>query len=299
MFRIEFQNPRRNFVQLTMLFQNSLQIHIEIVVIGDKANRTVGQSGGGPYVLNRIAQLKLNSRDERIYALDCLLGFCIVVRLVLARIDLLEIGTASGHRLEWSCLVHANRGQPEFVDRIRHQKDFDAFRTESFQLRTALNRFQFVAGYVVNRFLALFHPRCVFREADQLIASRRPKSNKIKQLLAMLEIFVETFLQRRTKRLPETSISFAFLFRLLSQRIQNTAGDAGLNPGEYRVVLQQFAADIQGQIFGIDHPAQKAQPRREKMLAVIGDEDTLYIQLHATFALRMKQIERPRRWHIK
>ena len=114
----------------------------------------------------------------------------------------------------------------------------------------------------------------------------------------MLEIFVETFLQRRTKRLPETSISLAFLFRLLSQRIQTRLVTPALIRASTGLFCSNSRLTFRGRSSESITP-RKSATKTEKMLAVIGDEDTLYIQLHATFALRMKQIERPRRRHIK
>jgi len=62
-------------------------------------------------------------------------------------------------------------------------------------------------------------------------------------------------------------------------------------------VLQHFAADVEGQILGIDDALQEAQIARQDFGAILGDEDPAHIELQAMLALGMEQIHRPRSGH--
>ena len=57
-------------------------------------------------------------------------------------------------------------------------------------------------------------------------------------------------------------------------------------------MLQDLPAHVQRQIFGINDPSDKTQPRRHQLLVVIGDEDPLDIELYAGFVVHMVQVER-------
>src|SRR3546814_13395467 len=57
---------------------------------------------------------------------------------------------------------------------------------------------------------------------------------------------------------------------------QHLLAESAADLGEARVVLQQLAADIQRQVFGIDDAAQEAQVGRQQLRAVLRDEDSLH-----------------------
>src|SRR3546814_14078902 len=59
----------------------------------------------------------------------------------------------------------------------------------------------------------------------------------------------------------------------------------------FRSVLQQLAADIQRQVFGIDDAAQEAQVGRQQLRAVLRDEDSLHVEPDAGLAVGMEEVE--------
>ena len=69
--------------------------------------------------------------------------------------------------------------------------------------------------------------------------------------------------------------------------------DAGSpDAGEHAVLLQDFAADVERQIFAVDDAANEAQVLRQKLLRVVHDEDALYVELYAALVLGLVEIER-------
>src|SRR4029077_5492031 len=54
-----------------------------------------------------------------------------------------------------------------------------------------------------------------------------------------------------------------------------------------------FAGHVERQVGAVDDTAHEAQVARQN-IGIIGDEDALDVKLYAAFAVRIKQIERPR-----
>src|SRR3546814_3343450 len=72
---------------------------------------------------------------------------------------------------------------------------------------------------------------------------------------------------------------------------QHLLAESAADLGEARVVLQQLAADIQRQVFGIDDAAQEAQVGRQQLRAVLRDEDSLHVEPDAGLAVGMEEVE--------
>ena len=73
-------------------------------------------------------------------------------------------------------------------------------------------------------------------------------------------------------------------------------GDALLDRGEERALLDHLARDVERQVGGIDQPAHEAQIARQDF-GVVGDEDALDVELDAALAVGIEQVERPRAGH--
>jgi len=58
---------------------------------------------------------------------------------------------------------------------------------------------------------------------------------------------------------------------------QDALDDGRPHAGDHRVVLQDFAADVQRQVFGIDHAAQEAQPGGNQIFRLVGDEHAFHV----------------------
>ena len=70
----------------------------------------------------------------------------------------------------------------------------------------------------------------------------------------------------------------------------NPPRDRGSNLSDLRVVLQQLARDIQGQVLAVDHAIEKPQIGGEEF-GVIGNEDPPDVQLDPPFAGGIEQVE--------
>src|SRR5262249_5817953 len=149
-----------------------------------------------------------------------------------------------------------------------------------------------ISRQVKNMFLAAFHTRDILIEANEGRAFGAVKPTGLQNILFRCNRLAEPFLEYRAKILPECGIVRRILFRTLFQLSKNTLDDGILYAIEERVLLQRFAADIKGQILGIDNTAQKPQIVRDKVSAFVGDEHAPDIELDASFAVGVKEIER-------
>ena len=61
---------------------------------------------------------------------------------------------------------------------------------------------------------------------------------------------------------------------------------------EHLVLLEDFAADIERQVFAVDDAAYEAQVLRQKLFSVVEDEDALHVKLDASLVLGLVEVER-------
>ena len=66
----------------------------------------------------------------------------------------------------------------------------------------------------------------------------------------------------------------------------------GADAGEDAILLEDFAADVEGEIFAVDDAADEAQILRQQLLGVVHDEDALDVELDADLVLGLVEIER-------
>ena len=64
MARVELEDPLRAAVELAVLLQQPLEVHVDIAFLGDEAYRAVGQPLGAAHILDRIAERQLEDRNE-------------------------------------------------------------------------------------------------------------------------------------------------------------------------------------------------------------------------------------------
>ena len=136
---IDLEDALGGFRKLAVLLEEALEMHVEVALVGNEADRAVGEAVGDAHVLYRVAQRKLEERDE---ARDRAVGLGIRRLLLLGGAELVEIGLAARHRFENVGLVLAERGHPEIIDRIGQQQHLDLARAEAFELRALFRRFR-------------------------------------------------------------------------------------------------------------------------------------------------------------
>ena len=139
-----------------MLAQEPLQVHVEVALVGDEADRAVGQAFGGPHVLHRVGQRQLDQGDQLV---DLAWRGCVgLIRLVLvAHSEAVEVRGTLGHGAERLFLVGADHRQPELIDRVGHEQHVDPARTKALDLRAAAQRIGVLPADVVDRLLLLRH----------------------------------------------------------------------------------------------------------------------------------------------
>ena len=62
--------------------------------------------------------------------------------------------------------------------------------------------------------------------------------------------------------------------------------------GDHRIVLQDFAADVQRQVFGVDYAAQEPEPCGHQVFGLIGNEHLFHVEPNAVLATGIEKIER-------
>ena len=51
-------------VELAMLLQQPLEMHVHVALVGDETDRAVGQTLGAAHILDRVAERQLEDRDQ-------------------------------------------------------------------------------------------------------------------------------------------------------------------------------------------------------------------------------------------
>src|SRR5271169_1275536 len=113
----------------------------------------------------------------------------------------------------------------------------------------------------------------------------------------MLTVFVEALLQDRAEIIPEFNVFLRRLVRLLAQLCQYSLGELLSDTRYHRVRLQHLTADVERQVLAVDDAAQEAHIWGQDIGALVGDEYPTHIELDSALPLRVKEIERLRRWH--
>ena len=115
-------------------------------------------------------------------------------------------------------------------------------------------------------------------------------------VVAPLVVLVDALLEHRAEHIPDLAVGLGVAVGELFQIAQHAAGDAFLDGGEDRALLDHLARQAERQVGGIDQPAHEAQIVRQDF-GVVGDEDALDVELHPALAVAVVEIERPRARH--
>ena len=59
----------------------------------------------------------------------------------------------------------------------------------------------------------------------------------------------------------------------------------------HAVLLEDLAADVEGQVLGVDDAAHEAQVGRQEFLVVVGDEDAADVELDAGLVVGVVEVE--------
>ena len=205
------------------------------------------------------------------------------------------------------------KAQRPFVNPVRHQQHLDAFFAEDFELRAVFGGGQVVSGDVVNRFLAFFHARFVIGKTDAHgVAGGAGKTQQLGDLVFVGKVFAQTFFEHRAElgvKLGKLACVFFVFFSGISNRDimlgqifqhgQHASRIAFAYGFDVAAFLQQFTADVQGQIGRVHHAFDKAQIGGHQGFCVVHDEHAFHIQFDTGFFVAVPQIERRFARHIQ
>jgi hypothetical protein len=130
-----------------------------------------------------------------------------------------KVDLALAQRLERLALEARRHHGPERVDRIAQQQHLDAARARRFELRLDFSRSALSPARIVDLGLVRLEVRDILLERAAG-AGRGVEAREREQLLALLEVLVDAFLQHRAERLPDLAeASASFSARLSSSEI--------------------------------------------------------------------------------
>ena len=165
---------------------------------------------------------------------------------------------------------------------------------ETLDLRAAPERLRVLAADVVDRLLLLRHGLDILVEGEPALAALHGlEAREWQQLVLLLGVLVEPFLQHRAEVLPERRVLLGCLLGPLGEVGEDPLDQPGANLRQDRVVLQGLAADVEREIGRIHHAPHEAEIGRQQPLALVGDEDPPDIEPDAVPAHRVEQVEGP------
>ncbi len=120
--------------------------------------------------------------------------------VVLQR-DQIEIGRPLRHRFERLAVKAHGRAHPEGINRIGKQQHFDIARLVALKLRAGRRLHRVLAGEIIDRRLVLLQARDIVLQANRSVLGC-PEAGELKQLVAVLHVLIEPFLDHRAEDLP-------------------------------------------------------------------------------------------------
>ena len=64
MARVDLEDALGGAVELAVLLQQALEMHVHVALVGDEADGAVGQPRRSAHILDRVAERQLEDRDQ-------------------------------------------------------------------------------------------------------------------------------------------------------------------------------------------------------------------------------------------
>ena len=256
------------------------------IALGHQTAGTLGEPRRKLDLDHRILELLLQELHQ--------LGELLPRRLELIR-GILVLEVVPVHRLEVLLLVLEHRLHHPVVDGIGHEEHVPPLGAEVLQNRGVGDRLALVAGEEIDVLLTLRHRRHILGQRDPpaRLGVHRLVEHQILEFLGVGEVGVKPLLQYLSELQKELLIGRAIGLKKFFELAENFAGHRLFDAPDDRVLLQYLARNVERQIARIDHPADEAQIIRQQLLALVGDEDPLHIELKSLLLkVRHQQIER-------
>ena len=169
-----------------------------------------------------------------------------------------------------------------FVDRLIAEKDLEASRPESLQIRAGLDRIPIRAHQVIDLLLVGTHPRNIVgkRRRLALVGEGRLEPEELRQLVLVGEVERRALLQEHAELLVELGVRLGPVLRLLVEELEKTLGDDPVQLLDERPVLHRLAGDVEREVLAVDDPLQEAEPLRQQVLWPGVDQDLPAVERH-------------------
>ena len=275
------------FRRATGRSQHLFQLQVQGVLDRNNADGAARQAIRNPDIGHLVRQRLLGKCNE---AAGLFIRRCRTAVPVSQRYET-QICRALRDGLERLALVIDAHGRPEAVDLIGEQQDLDATGLEPLDLRGLRDPIEIIAGGVVDRCLVFLQgAHIVLQRTPHAIGCRALEPGEAQQLVTPFIILVEPFLYHRPEILPDGGIAFRVICGELAQFGEDAVADSLLNGRQNRAVLDHLARHVERKVGGIHKAAHETQIARQN-LCLVRDEHTAHIELDATLAVRVEQIE--------
>ena len=279
MIQVHFQHRLVVRYRLTGRFQHPAHLWAQLIFSQHQTRRRIHQSASRADAFYLLCQAVFQSCHQRVIAF-CLPGSLVQVQLSACGID------------QFHVLIAVQITHHPFVDGVTQQQDFNALFTEYLQVRTVQRRRGSVSKQIIDALLlSRFTLKVGIKTGNALFLMSRRKTQQGGDSFTVIRILANTFFQNLSKLTPKRLV-LLFIVTQLLEHLQNTLGQSRTNFLHRPIVLQELTADIQGKVGRVDHALHKAEILRQKLLGIIHDENTLYIQFQAAIGIAMIQVKR-------
>ena len=128
----------------------------------------------------------------------------------------------------------------------------------------------------------------------RLAAMGRRKAQQLRDLVLVGVVLDHAFFQHLPELVPEHGEVVRRIAGHFRQHVQHSARQRRAHRGEVRVLLQQFARHVEGQVRRVDDAAHEPQVQRQELLGVVHDEDALHVKLEPARRVAVPEVERRR-----
>ena len=262
--------------------EHLLHLLRRLFFIGDDAGGGIGEADGGADVFHLIAQSGFKAGEER---LKCFVGFGFGVGFEVFS------GGGFGDGFEVEVAVLFNAGEDDFVDVVIEDEDFDVFLFVDFEQGGGAEQRLRAAGDVVEALLVRDHAIFDFGERGEGFRFGGFEADEVEEGFAVGVVAVDSFFQRAIVLGDEFEVFFGLVGGDQFEFGKDLFDAGGADAGEDAVLLEEFAGDVEGEVFGVDDAADEAQVGGEKLFGVVEDEDAFDVEFDADFVLGLVEIE--------
>lgn len=290
---VEFEGLLGGHVRGHAVVTESLSLH-DTFHVGRPTELTGGKNAwgvselvGDDNLLNLVATQ--NFLDVLAKVLELLFLFFAGLLLFLIFLDL---DTFLGNADKLLIVIFLELGGGVFINRVGHQKDFNALLLETFQEWRVLNGSAGLASDVVDVLLLLGHASDIVLERSHLVARLGGVvTEEVGKLLAVLGVFVDTELEVLGEGFVEL-VKVLLVFSDFSEHFKALLDEVLADNLQNLVLLEHLTRNVERQVLRVDDTLHEVEPFRDQFVAVIHNEDTADVQLDViALLLGLEQVE--------